>query len=157
MLHARVWSVSSIERGQNDISENNCATAVTNSPLPAQGSPVQLLPGVQVRYKGFPGSRLHMRNNLWLCFVTLLRQLFITRKKWLASFTLLYTRSSTNVERSLSCRLTYNSFLVWYTFIFRVKSLLVIWESEKIAFFCEKSDKKGLSQFMQKLYLWWQK
>ena len=26
----------------------------------------------------------------------------------------------------ISCRLTLNSFLVWYTFIFRIKSILVI-------------------------------
>ena len=82
VTRARLICVNSIERGKCDISENNCATAVTNPPLPVQGSPVQLLTGLQVRNKGFPRSRLLLRHNLWPCFLLLFCvQLFITRKE----------------------------------------------------------------------------
>ena len=77
------------------MSENNSATVVTNPPLPAQGSPVQLLPGLQVRNKGFPGSRLHMRNNLWPCFVTLLRSTIYYSKR--VTDVIHFTRKSNRV------------------------------------------------------------
>ena len=81
VTRARLICVNSIERGKYDISENNCATAVTNPPLPTQGSPVQLLTGLQVRNKGFPVLRLLMRHNLWPCFFTLLRSTFHYSKR----------------------------------------------------------------------------